>query len=237
MPQNPVLRPEWKAMLGEHWKDIQNEWIHRLGNLTLTGYNSTYSDKPFQEKKTCEGGFNESPLRLNQFIRGKEQWTEKEMEERGKKLAEMALSEWPALEVAEQDVKRIELEELEQRTAKYSRETLEMGEETAELFDALRESLMILGGDVREVYHRRSATFHVLDPFVEIIPRSRRLTVLFDLEFDELDDPGGKAQNSNNWSFITLAQTSGGVVMSITDLDEVAQAAQIAKQAYDRMQV
>ncbi|MBZ0205799.1 MAG: DUF262 and DUF1524 domain-containing protein [Flavobacteriales bacterium] len=232
LPQNPALRPEWKAMLGERWKDIQNEWIHRLGNLTLTGYNSTYSDKPFEVKKTCEGGFNESPLRLNQYIGKQNKWTVHEMEERGKQLAAKALLEWPPLKVDTGDVKRIELEELEQRTARYSRSTLEMGEVTAELFDAMRDAVLALGENIREVYHRRSTTFHVLDPFLEIIPRSRRLTILFDLDFEELDDPSGKAQNTNDWSFVTLAQTSGGVIFSLDDLDDVAHAAYIAKQAY-----
>ena len=44
-------------MLGENWKEAQSVWLHRLGNLTLTGYNSTYSDRPFDEKKTIPGGF------------------------------------------------------------------------------------------------------------------------------------------------------------------------------------
>jgi hypothetical protein len=40
MPQNERLPAEWRSMLGENWKEVQNIWLHRLGNLTLTGYNS-----------------------------------------------------------------------------------------------------------------------------------------------------------------------------------------------------
>src|SRR2546421_522450 len=74
MPQNPNLRSEWQAMLGPEWKSIQQVWLHRLGNITLTGYNSSYSDRPFFEKKTMDGGFNDSPLRLNKFIREQSSW-------------------------------------------------------------------------------------------------------------------------------------------------------------------
>ena len=74
-------------MLGDNWRDIQRRWLHRLGNLTLTGYNSTYSDRPFQEKKTIQGGFNESSVRLNRFVRESPVWTETQMETRGKELA------------------------------------------------------------------------------------------------------------------------------------------------------
>ena len=52
MPQNEKLPAEWREMLGANWADIQRQWLHRLGNLTLTGYNSKYSDRPFAEKKT-----------------------------------------------------------------------------------------------------------------------------------------------------------------------------------------
>ncbi|MEN6433014.1 MAG: DUF262 domain-containing protein [Smithella sp.] len=57
MPQNEDLRTEWKTMLGSDWKAVQEMWLHRLGNITLTGYNERYSDRPFADKKTIEGGF------------------------------------------------------------------------------------------------------------------------------------------------------------------------------------
>lgn len=72
LPQNERLNRHWKEMLGPQFKDIQATWVHRLGNLTLTGYNSTYSDRPFAEKKSIKGGFNESAVRLNKFIREQE---------------------------------------------------------------------------------------------------------------------------------------------------------------------
>ena len=83
MPQNENLSPEWVEMLGADWSDIQRQWLHRLGNLTLTGYNSKYSDRPFAEKKTISGGFEESSVRLNKYIREQAQWTPAEMKARG----------------------------------------------------------------------------------------------------------------------------------------------------------
>ena len=65
LPQNEDLRSEWRAALGPDWQEIQAKYLHSLGNLTLTGYNSEYSDRPFAEKREIKGGFRESPLRLN----------------------------------------------------------------------------------------------------------------------------------------------------------------------------
>ena len=93
MPQ--VLTDEWRDMLGDDHENVHAGWQHRLGNLTLTAYNSSYSNRPFGEKKTRAGGFNESAVRLNRFVREQSEWTETQMEERGKLLAERALTIWP----------------------------------------------------------------------------------------------------------------------------------------------
>ncbi len=55
MPQNKNLCDEWVTMLAKGDKEqasqIQEEWVHKLGNLTLTGYNSSLSDQPFDKKR------------------------------------------------------------------------------------------------------------------------------------------------------------------------------------------
>jgi len=46
----------WRTALGPEWKRVQQTWLHSLGNLTLTGYNSEYSDRPFAEKRDMAAG-------------------------------------------------------------------------------------------------------------------------------------------------------------------------------------
>ena len=55
MPQNESLSPEWQAMLGEDWQNVQQLWLHRLGNLTLTGYNPEYRDRSFTRESLAKG--------------------------------------------------------------------------------------------------------------------------------------------------------------------------------------
>lgn len=92
MPQ--TLSPWWKQELGANFESIHEKWLHTISNLTLTGYNSTYSNKSFAEKKTIENGFMQSGLRLNQYIAKFDQWTEKELEIRKKDLSDKALKIW-----------------------------------------------------------------------------------------------------------------------------------------------
>ena len=94
MPQH--LTPAWEKELGEDYELIHETWLHRMANLTLTAYNSKYSNRSFTEKKTMENGFDDSGIRMNTWVSKKEQWTLKELEERNQYLMERALKIWAA---------------------------------------------------------------------------------------------------------------------------------------------
>ena len=93
MPQN--LSKDWRAELGPDADKIHKTWLHRLANLTLTAYNSKYSNNSFAEKRSMEHGFGSSPLRLNQQIAKYEHWGPAEMEQRAADLVAKALRIWP----------------------------------------------------------------------------------------------------------------------------------------------
>jgi alkylated DNA nucleotide flippase Atl1 len=94
LPQNENLSPDWQAALGTNWKEVQERLLHTLGNLTLTGYNPEYSDKPFPEKRDMKGGFKQSPLHLNQGLGQLEAWNEQEITTRATRLADRAVDIW-----------------------------------------------------------------------------------------------------------------------------------------------
>lgn len=94
MPQ--TLSRKWQESLGPDWKEIHEKWINRLGNLTLTGYNSEMRNAPFKDKKECEHGFSTSHLHLNAWISKQEKWGPEEIEERTHAMTEEAAREiWP----------------------------------------------------------------------------------------------------------------------------------------------
>jgi hypothetical protein len=94
MPQNEGLPATWRNDLGPEWERIHETWLHTLGNLTLTAYNSEYSDRPFAEKRDMGGGFGMSPLRLNEGIGSLERWDERAIQARATRLADVATSVW-----------------------------------------------------------------------------------------------------------------------------------------------
>ncbi len=95
MPQS--LTPKWEYDLGENLKEIHEKYLHTIGNLTLTGYNSDYSNKSFQEKREMDNGFKQSSLKLNQGLKNLEVFGEKEILDRASDLANLALKIWVSL--------------------------------------------------------------------------------------------------------------------------------------------
>ena len=89
-----TLTPQWRSALGESCDEIYDTWIHRLANLTLTAYNSSYSNNTFLEKRDADNGFKNSGIRMNQLIAQKDKWTLSELEERDKYMVSKALLIW-----------------------------------------------------------------------------------------------------------------------------------------------
>ena len=93
MPQH--LNQTWIKELGENYDDIYKTWLHRIANLTLTGYNTKYSNVSFQEKREMKNGFRDSHLHMNNWISQQTNWTLAELKTRNQILMERALLIWP----------------------------------------------------------------------------------------------------------------------------------------------
>lgn len=92
MPQH--LTPAWIKELGDDYEQVHEIWLHRIANLTLTAYNSKYSNSSFEEKKTMKNGFEDAGIRMNTYIAKKERWTLAELEDRNRYLMGRALEIW-----------------------------------------------------------------------------------------------------------------------------------------------
>ena len=89
MPQ--TLNEQWREMLGEQASVIHNEWLHTVGNLTLSGYNPDMSNEPFDDKKKV---LSESHIELNRNIVACNTWNEDTIKARAALLADRALTIW-----------------------------------------------------------------------------------------------------------------------------------------------
>lgn len=92
MPQ--TLTHEWEKSLWNNSQEVQSKYLHTLWNITLTWYNSKYSNKSFIEKKTMEKWFSESRLYLNGYLKTINDWNEEEILKRYKVLKDKAMTAW-----------------------------------------------------------------------------------------------------------------------------------------------
>lgn len=92
MPQH--LTPAWTEALGSEYEAIHDEWLHRLANLTLTAYNSKYSNNSFEDKRDRKDGFKDSGLRMNTWIAQQSAWTIIEIKTRNEMLMQRVVDIW-----------------------------------------------------------------------------------------------------------------------------------------------
>ena len=96
MPQTPTAA--WRRSLSEDltgsetFSELHGSLVHTLGNLTLTGYNSTMSNKPFDVKR---GQLHKSGLAMNQEIAREPRWGRAEIHARADQLAKQIAKTWP----------------------------------------------------------------------------------------------------------------------------------------------
>lgn len=95
MPQTKNLSPLWKDMLGDNWAEVQEKYLHTLGNLTLTAYNSELGDKPFDKKKELLDEVNSKVVKLYSFVKKCNVWNEKKIEERAELLSKELFNLFP----------------------------------------------------------------------------------------------------------------------------------------------
>ncbi|MCQ2784545.1 DUF262 and DUF1524 domain-containing protein [Helicobacter pylori] len=193
MPQTLTL--EWERDLGENFKAIHEKYLHTIGNLTLTGYNPEYSNKPFHEKRYMENGFKQSSLKLNQSLKDLEVFGEKEIEKRANDLADWALKIWtyPIL-------KAETLEEYKSKKAKkvYDLSSYKFSPNSRELFDFLRKEIKALDERVTEKFNQDYISYMFDKNLVDIVPLKNGLKLYLNMPFNELQDEKNLARDMTN---------------------------------------
>jgi len=199
MPQNENLSKEWRQELGEEWESIHEQYLHTLGNLTLTAYNSEYSDYSFSKKRDMENGFRHSPLKLNDWLGKCDVWNETKINERANLLAKKAVEIWKAPSLEEDTLRDYQVIKTpsDYNYSIADHEYLQDGH-TLNLFDKLRVAVLALDHCVHEEYLKYYVAYKAETNFVDVVPRASRLNLILNMNFPELDDPRGLCRDLTN---------------------------------------
>ena len=238
MPIDIANVPDWQRMLGNDWQSTHKKWLNRLGNLTLTAYNSEYSNNPFEKKKKIDGGFNESAVRLNKYVRLQTQWTETQIEERGKELTNIGLKIWPHHHADEMSIQEAEIIDLRNRANTRSPDDLEMGDHVRQILNEVQKQVHDLG-DVIVVAEQNSVCCHRprAGVFAELSPMTHHLRIFLPLEFNELDDERNLiVQDVSSWKRVTRrTQNDFNLLIDNLTLENIEPAMHMIRQSFDKI--
>ncbi len=227
MPQNSKLGEDWQAQLGSNWKEVQKTYLHTIGNLTLTGYNSEMSDKPFMSKMNMEGGFKQSALRLNSYLVTLTEWNEAHIKERADQLAKKALQIWPYPEISDEGLAPYKA--VEKPAQKYSLETYDTNAFTKMLFESLDKRIMNLSPSVKREFKKLYIAYKLDTNFVDIVIQKQRLRISVNMKFADIFDPNGICRDITGlgrWG-------NGDVELFLDHTTEIDQVMEIIEQSYN----
>ncbi|GAA8732217.1 hypothetical protein HpBT353_09420 [Helicobacter pylori] len=182
------LDEKWKKDLGQDHERIHTQYLHTIGNLTLTGYNSTYSNRSFQEKRDMEKGFKDSPLRLNQGLRDLESFGEEEIKKRANDLADLALKIWTYPNLNAETLEKYKPKKDKKEKGVYDLNSYKFGSHSRELFDILSKGIKALDERITESFMKAYITYKFNTIFTSIVPSKDELTLMLKIKFSELQN-------------------------------------------------
>ncbi len=179
-----------------------------------------------------EGGFADSPLRLNRSLAKLNTWNETEIKERAAILAELAVKVWP-MPTLSPDI-----------LAKYKQPKVKRGEriytlsdyrhppvgELFTLYQLLRKRVLNLDSSVTEEFKKLYIAYKTTTNFVDVVPQKRRFRLSLNMAFDEIDDPKDICRDITNigrWG-------NGDVEVGIDSVDQLDYIMFLIRQSFER---
>ncbi|GAA8501419.1 hypothetical protein HpBT259_04750 [Helicobacter pylori] len=228
MPQ--TLKEEWEKDLGENFQAIHDKYLHTIGNLTLTGYNQKYSNKSFQEKRDMEGGFKDSPLRLNQSLRDLESFGEEEIKKRANDLADLALKIWTYPNLNAETLEKYKPKKDKKEKKVYDLNSYKFGSHSRELFDILSKEIKALDERITENFNQDYISYKFSKNFVDIVVQTKDLKLYLNIKFNELQDEKNLARDMTNKGHLG----NGNIEVKLETKENIPYCLGLIKQALEK---
>jgi uncharacterized protein with ParB-like and HNH nuclease domain/predicted transport protein len=224
----------WREALGTDWRRVWDTYKHTLGNLTLTAYNSDFSNRPFLEKRdmpdAAEKGLRQSPLKLNQGLGLLETWDEDAIKIRAGRLAELAVAVWSGPDLAP-DV----LEGYRPKTDEATAYTIDdhlnlLTPSLRPVFDGFRKAVLALDPCVSEEFLKLYVAYKAETNFVDVVPQAKRMRISFNMRFADVNDPKGLCRDITGigrWG-------NGDVEIGLSKLEELPYVLGIVRQSLEQ---
>lgn len=231
MPQNENLSAEWRQELSENWKEIHTKYLHTLGNLTLTMYNSEMSDRSFIEKRDMENGFAKSKISMNNELAEVEYWNEEAIKKRAEMLAGLATHVWTYPQLETDVVERYRTVKKGSGAKTYTLDDhSNLTGTMMELFEQLRKRILNLDASVTEEILKPHIAYKTTTNFADVVPQKNRLKLSLNMTFDEIYDPKQMCMDRTGlgrWGI-------GDVQVSLSSSEQLDGVMALVQQSFDK---
>lgn len=243
LPENPNLNKEWQKALGENYKELQKNYVHRIGNLTITKgvYNSMMRDYPFLKKINVVGGIKASHYRLSDDVVYQEdenknkverkEWNIESIKERSERLAEEALEIWPYQKLTEEELAPyINLKNKKRETYQDITHLPTMNEIVKNTFEKYDQEILALDEKITKTIAKHYIAYkYDYINFAEIIIYKNSINIILDIPYDLLEDELNICENiSDKGSWGT-----GTVRIRLTDTNNFNYILNLIKQSLE----
>lgn len=231
LPQDPNLSAKWRSELGPEAEQVQERWLHTLGNLTLTGYNSEYSNRAFCEKRDMKDGFKHSPLRVNEGLGATEAWNEEAIQARAAKLAKEAARVWAAPVLTDVELASLNVVKDVPTTGYTIQDHHHLaGGHSRELFDAFEQRILALDPCVTREFLKLYVAFKAETNFADVVPQAKGLRISLNIEPQDISDPRGMVEDVTGvgrWG-------NGNSEVRLNRIEDLSYVVGLARQALER---
>jgi predicted transport protein len=176
-----------------------------------------------------KGGFKESPIKLNRGLGQLDYWNEETIRNRADSLARMALEVWPGPKLPSSVLTAYKPETATSRYTIADHPRLHT-DPWRSLFAAFRKEVLALDPCVSEEFLKQYVAYKAETNFVDVEPQAKRLVLMFNMDFAEIDDPQGRCRDVTGIGHAG----NGNVQTTLTSIDQLPYVMGLVRQSFER---
>jgi len=177
-----------------------------------------------------DGGFRDSPIRLNRSLANLEHWDKEQINHRAEKLADTAITIWTAPSLPAEILNGYRASGIRgSRVYSIEDHTRYLHGMILDVFQQFRTRVLNLDPSIQEEFTKRYIAYKTFTSFVEVQPQENALRVTLNAEFSEIDDPQRLATDITGVEKVT----NGNVEVHLASQDQLEDVLELVEQSFE----
>ena len=176
-----------------------------------------------------DGGFRQSPLKLNEGLGQLESWNEQAIQERAARLAKIAVDVWGSPQLSAEVLATYKPKQISAEAYSIQQHPNLLSANMLPLFEAFRKAILALDTCVTEEFLKLYVAYKAETNFVDIVPQAKRLRLTLNMQFSDLSDPKQIAKDITGFG----GWGNGDVELSLNSMEELPYVIGLVRQSLE----